>query len=251
MSRWTMPGIDERTVIVTGAASGIGAATASALSEAGSRLLLVDRDADGLERTAAGLDADRVATLAVDLADRDAARQIVDAALAAFGEITTVLHIAGAFMPAYIPDATPEQLEVQLQVNVAAPFWLTRAVLPHLSPGGQIVFCGSTSSFVGSAGGVVYCATKGAVLMLMRAVAVELAPQGFRVNAIAPGTTRTPINDEIFAIPGHLDGVIRSIPDGRIAEAHEHVGAIVYLISDLAAHVHGHTIVIDGGLIAK
>ncbi len=115
----------------------------------------------------------------------------------------------------------------------------------------MIVFCGSTSSYVGSAMGVVYCATKAGVIGMMKAMAVELAPRGIRVNAISPGTTATPINDPIFSIPGFLEEAVKSNPDGRIAVAHEHVGAIAYLISDLAKHVHGQDIVIDGGHIAR
>lgn len=248
---WTLPGLDRRTVVLTGAASGIGAATARALGDAGARLLLVDRDADGLAAVAGELDATRTATLVADLLDRAAPQRIVDAALDAFDEITTLLNIAGVIAPNYLPDVTYEQWDLQVKVNLEAPYWLTRAAAPHLiEAGGQVVFCGSTSSHVGSAGGIAYCATKAGVLGMTKAMAAELAPQGVRVNAVSPGTTATPINDEIFAMDGFRDKVLARNPDGRIAQAHEHVGAIAYLISDLARHVHGQDIVVDGGHIA-
>lgn len=249
---WTMPGLDRRTIVVTGAARGIGAATARALADAGARLLLVDRDEAGLAEVAQELDgADRVATHATDLRDRGAPQGIVDAALAAFGEITTVLHIAGVFAPNFLPDATRDEWEAQMTVNVEVPYWLTRAAMPHLiATGGQVVFCGSTSAYVGSAGAVGYVTSKFAVRGMTKAMAAELAPQGVRVNSISPGTTATPINDELFAMDGFIDQVLARNPDGRIAQAHEHVGAIAYLISDLAQHVHGQDIVVDGGHIA-
>lgn len=248
---WTLPGLDQRAIIVTGGASGIGAAAARALGDAGARLLLVDRDEPGLAAVAAELAGERTATLAVDLLDRAAPQRIVEAALEAFGEITTVLNIAGVIVPSYLPDVTREQWDLQLGVNLEAPYWLTLAAMPHLvRSGGQVIFCASTSAHVGSAGAVAYCATKAGVIGMTKAMAAELAPQGVRVNAISPGTTVTPINDEIFALDGFLEKVLARNPDRRIAQAHEHVGAIAYLISDLARHVHGQDIVIDGGQIA-
>jgi NAD(P)-dependent dehydrogenase (short-subunit alcohol dehydrogenase family) len=248
---WTMPGLDRRTVVLTGAGSGIGAATARVLGAAGARLLLVDRDPAGLAAVAAELDGDRTVTLVADLRDGEAPERIVAAAIDAFGEITTLLHIAGVFAPNWLPEASQEEWDAQLRVNVEAPYWLTRAAAPHLvETGGQVVFCGSTSAHVGSAGAVIYCTSKFAVLGMTKAMAAELAPQGVRVNAISPGTTATPINDELFAMGGFVEKTVERNPDRRIAQAHEHVGAIAYLISDLAQHVHGQDIVVDGGHIA-
>jgi len=250
MTDWTMPGLAERAAIVTGGGSGIGAAVARRLAAAGARVLAVDRDADGLAATTAGLDADRVRTLTVDIAEPGSPQRMVDTALEAFGEITTLLHIAGVIRPGFMPSMTQDDMNLQMRVNLEAPFWLTQAALPHLGPGSQVVLCASTSGFVGSAGAVIYCATKTGVLGMMRAMAAELAGRGIRVNAIAPGTTETPINDPLFAIEGWRESVLRQIPDRRIAEADDHVGAIAFLVSDLADHVHGQSIVVDGGHIA-
>lgn len=247
---WTMPGLEDRAVICTGGGSGIGAATARALVAAGSRVLLVDRDAAGLAEAAAGLDPGRAVTLTVDISDAGAPEAIVATALDAFGEITTVLNIAGVIRPGFMPTTTREDMDLQMRVNLEAPFWLTQAALPHLRPGSQVVLCASTSGFVGSAGAVIYCATKHGVIGLLRAMAAELGRQGIRVNAIAPGTTETPINDPLFAIPGWRESVLKAIPDGRIAQPEDHVGTIAFLVSDLSAHVNGHAILVDGGHIA-
>ncbi len=122
---WTMPGLDRRTAIITGAASGIGAAAARGLVAAGARVVLVDRDAEGLSAVAAGLDGDRAVSVVADLADRAAHQRIVAAALDAFGGLTTVLHIAGVIVPNAIGDVTHDELDLQMRVNLGAPFWLS------------------------------------------------------------------------------------------------------------------------------
>lgn len=251
---WTLPGLDQRTVLLTGAGSGIGAAAARALTGAGCRVLGVDLDAAGLAATRQSLDNDRMETFVADLIEPDAPQQVVSAAIEAFGHLTTIVSLAGVSRWAYIPDVSREHFEFQIAVNVYAPFFLVQAALPHLQDngGGQIVLCNSvTSAYLGSPGAIGYTTSKHAALGLMRVMAVELAPLGIRVNAISPGTTLSPINDSLFARDGMASTLAKKNPDRRIAEPHEHVGAIGYLISDLAKHVHGHDLAIDGGRMAS
>lgn len=249
---WTMPGLENRTAIVTGAASGIGLAATRALSAAGTRVLAVDRDSTGLDELRGSLEHDRVHTHVADLLDPTAPQAVIDRAIDTLGELTSLVHLAGLCAPNYLPDIDREHLDRQFGVNVYAPIFLTQAAAPHLAKnGGQVVFCGSsTSAYIGSAGGLAYTATKHAALGVMKSCAVELAPQGIRVNAVSPGTTVTPINSPLFSMEGWVDSVVAKNPDGRIAEPHEHVGAIAYLLSDLAKHVHGTDIRIDGGRLA-
>ena len=252
LTGWTLPGLNERTIVVTGAGSGIGAATVRGLSSAGARVLGVDRDADGLAATLESVDNDRVETLVADLLDPDAPDAIVGRAKELFGGLTSLVHIAGVNIPAWFPDVTREQFDFQFGVNVYAPFFLTQKALPLLLESqGQVVFCASSSSgYRGAPSMAGYVASKHAVLGVMRSLTMELAPQGIRVNSVSPGTTVSPINDPLFDIPEFLDLVLPSIPSGRIAEPHEHVGAVGYLLSDLALHVNGHDIAVDGGRLA-
>lgn len=244
-----MPGLSDRVVILTGAASGIGAAVARALVSAGAQVMLVDRDAEGLAKVSNSLDPGKTSSLVADVDTHDAPKRIVSATLAAFDSLTTLLHVAGVYHRVSVPKTTRDDFDIQLAINVQAPFWLTQAALPYLT-NGQVVFVGSTAAYVGSAQGAAYCASKAAVLGMMRSLAVELAPHGVRVNAVAPGTTNTPIND------GWLFGedrqkVVDMIPDGRIGRPEDIVGALLFLISDLADHIHGQSVVIDGGLTIK
>jgi NAD(P)-dependent dehydrogenase (short-subunit alcohol dehydrogenase family) len=182
---WTLPGLDRRSIVVTGAGSGIGAATARALAAAGARVLGVDRDEAGLRETRRS--SPSVSTFVADLLDAEAPQQIVVAALETFGELTTVVNIAGVSQWCGVPEVTREHLEFHVAINVYAPFFLTQAALPHLlEAGGQVVFCGSsTSAYRGAAGAVGYDLSKHAVLGMMRALAAEFAPQGVRVNRLS------------------------------------------------------------------
>jgi NAD(P)-dependent dehydrogenase (short-subunit alcohol dehydrogenase family) len=209
-------------------------------------VLLVDRDTEGLESLARSLDSPRIACCAADLADDDAPERIVTRALDSFGRLTTVLHIAGVYRRVSTPDTSRADVRTQLTINLEAPFWLTQAALPHLA-GGQVLFCASTAALVGSAQGAAYCASKAGVLGMTRALAAELAPRGIRVNAIAPGTTDTLINENWLDEQSRAQ-VIGKIPDGRIGRAEDMVGSALFLVSDLADHIHGQTLVVDGGL---
>ena len=210
---WTMPGLGQRSIVVTGAGSGIGAATARALASAGSRVLGVDRDKTGLRETKRS--APSMETFAVDLLAPESPQRVVAAALDAFGELTTVVNIAGVSRWSSTAEVTREDLEYLVAVNVYAPFFLTQAALPHLVRAhGQVVFCGSsTSAHRGSSRAVGYDLSKHAVLGMMRALTADLAPQGIRVNSISPGTTASPINDSLFEREGWLERTIAKIPD--------------------------------------
>lgn len=250
---WTLPGLERRSIILTGAGSGIGAAAARALAAAGANVFATDRDAEGLAATAASIPTGRVETLAIDLLAEGAPAVIVESAHEAFGAVTSIVNMAGAFRVAPVAEVTREQLDFLLAVNVYAPLALVQAAIPRLAEAApaQIVLCGSsTSAYRGTAGALAYITSKHALLGLMRALAVELAPQGIRVNSISPGTTVSPINHELFAREGWAESVAQKNPNGRIAEPHEHVGAIGYLLSDLAKHVFGQDIAIDGGRLA-
>jgi NAD(P)-dependent dehydrogenase (short-subunit alcohol dehydrogenase family) len=244
--------LDGKVAIVTGASSGIGAGAARALGTAGARLLLVGRSEARLavEAEAIAAGGGVAETVALDLRAVDAPARIVDTAMDAFGGIDVLVNAAGIYRMASLEDTTDQILDEHWDVNVRAPFRLTRAVRPHLTDGSSIVFISSMSGHVGSPNDVAYCASKGAIELVVKALATELAPAGIRVNAIAPGNVRTPINAEIIT-PELEAEILATTPAGRIGEVEDIAPAVVYLASDASRYVVGVSLAIDGGFIAQ
>lgn len=244
--------LSDRSAVVTGAASGLGAAIAGGLAAVGARVLLVDRDGPDLERTAARIAADGACcrTLLLDVTDEGAERRVVDEAVAAFGSLKILVPAAGIHHLSPFGDYPIEAFDRQWRINVRAPFLLAQAALPHLRPGGSIIFIASIAGAVGFPNLSGYTATKGAVWGLTRALAGELAGQGVRVNAIAPGTFNTPINAEMLSDATFRQAVVGAIPAGRLGEPEDIVLPALFLASDGARHVHGVILTVDGGFTA-
>ena len=245
--------LDGKTAIVTGASSGIGFATAVAMSEAGARLVLVGRDEERLGRCEKAVRATGAGSrvVATDVTADDAQDRIVAAALDAFGAIDILVHSAGIFEPVPFAETTAASLDRQWRANVRAPFLLTQAALPHLGAGSAVVFVSSIAGHVGFQDSSAYCATKGATELLTKALALELSPLGIRVNVIAPGNIRTPMNAALRAVPGYEERMGELTPAGRHGEPEEIAAAIVFVASDAASFVHGASWLVDGGWTAR
>lgn len=244
--------LDGTVTVVTGASSGIGAGIARAVGEAGGDVLLVGRSAERLADALAGVTATgaRGAVIAVDLTADDAPRVVTEAALAEFGRIDGLVNAAGIYRMASLADTTDEILDEHWNANVRAPYRLTREIAPHLGDSGSIVFISSMSGHVGSPNDSAYCASKGAVELIVKALATELAPRGVRVNAIAPGNVHTPINAELIT-PELEAEILATTPAGRIGEVGDIAPAAVYLLSPSSRYVVGASLAIDGGFIAQ
>lgn len=241
--------LDGKTAIVTGASSGIGVATAEAFARAGARLLLVGRDEERLARCAERVGEHRA--IAVDVTDALAPQAIVQAALDAFDAIDVIVHSAGIFEPMPFEETTVESLDRQWLTNVRAPFLITQAAFPHLQPGSSVIFISSIAGYVAFPNSVAYCATKGAIELMTRALALELSPRGVRVNTIAPGNIKTPMNERFRAMPGYEEKMDALTPAGRHGEPEEIAAAIVFVASDEASFVHGASFLVDGGWTAR
>jgi NAD(P)-dependent dehydrogenase (short-subunit alcohol dehydrogenase family) len=241
--------LDGKVAVVTGASSGIGLACAQAMSEAGAKVVLVGRDRDRLEQCAARCGEHHV--VAIDLAADEAPARIVEETVAAFGRINSLLHMAGIFRPKSLAEAPLEDFDTQWRVNVRAPYALTKAALPHLHRDDSIVFVSSIAGQVAFPNSAAYCATKGAIEQLTRALAVELAPQGIRVNAIAPGNIRTPMNEELLKSKAYEQMYLDGTPYGRVGVVEDVAPLAVFLASDAARYIHGESILVDGGWAAR
>jgi NAD(P)-dependent dehydrogenase (short-subunit alcohol dehydrogenase family) len=250
MSRFPHARLDGKVAIVTGASSGIGAAVAEAMSEAGASVVLTGRDHDRLRHVAESCRGPTHA-VAADLADEAAPRRIVDEALGVYGRIDSLVHSAGIFWPKPLAEAPLEDFDEQWRVNVRAPYALTKAALPHLGRDSSVVFVSSIAGQVAFPNSAAYCATKGAIEQLAKALAVELSPQGIRVNAIAPGNIRTPMNEELLKDPDYEQMYLDGTPYGRVGVVEDVAPLAVFLASDAARYIHGESILVDGGWAAR
>jgi len=238
-----------RTALITGAASGIGRASALAFASAGASVALVDIDAEGLANTAAATQAagGRAETLVADVRDLQAVTFAIERAVQAFGRLDAAHNNAGVPGP-YVPlDEYAEQdfMEI-LQVDLAGVWRCMRAEIRHMRTQGSGAIV-NTSSMLGSAAmpdNGAYVAAKHGVHGLTRAAALELGGTGIRVNAIAPGVTRTAMTS------GVSDELLRAVPLGRIAEPEEIAAAAVWLCSPEASYITGSVLVADGGWLA-
>jgi len=238
-------------VVVTGAASGIGRATAERLVRAGGRVGFVDRNAAAVEAVTAALPAEQVLSLAADVSDTHAIAAAVEAAATAFGGLIGLVTSAGIFHPgdmrpgAEVERATFEQV---LAVNLTGTFLAIQAAMPHLlAGGGAVVTIASTAGLRGHGFGAAYTASKGGVVALTRLLALQYGPRGVRVNCVCPGLTATGMNAEVVRDPEYVKRVVRGIPLGRIATPDEIAGVVCHLLGPDSAYVNGQVIAVDGG----
>ncbi|MFZ4407451.1 MAG: SDR family NAD(P)-dependent oxidoreductase [Paracraurococcus sp.] len=246
-----------RVACITGAASGLGRATAAALARDGARLLLFDRDAAGLAGTAALCPgAVSVAGDVTSAADLDRAAQ----AAAALGPVSLLVTAAGMLGPARPVDlATEEEWDRLFDVNVKGTWLTVRALLPAIraAGGGAMVLFSSTAGIAGSATLPAYSASKGAVLMLTKSLALTHAAEGIRVNCVCPGSIETPMLEATFASAG--DAAARAAreaafrarhPMGRFGHAEEVAETVLFLLSPAAGFITGVALPVDGGRLA-
>ena len=254
-----MGALEGKAAIITGAATGIGRATAILFARAGARLTLADLRKDELEKAvaavrAAGGDASAVVA---DLARPDDCEKVVTGALAVAGRLDVVYNNAG--VGTMVVGGTVETIELDkwdlaLDVNVRAMYLVSRAALPALrrAGGGSIINTSSVSAFRGSTGrpSHAYAASKGAVLALTRAMAASYGRDRVRVNAICPGTIRTRLTADIIERVEREAAEGRQIPLGRVGEPEDIARCALFLASDDSSWISGTEIVVDGGALA-
>jgi NAD(P)-dependent dehydrogenase (short-subunit alcohol dehydrogenase family) len=237
---------DGRAAIVTGAARGIGAATARRLAAEGARVLLVDCDAI-VEEIATGVGT----ALVLDITAPDAGERLARTALDAYGRIDVLVNNAGIGGSKKLADSDDALLARFIDTNLTSVLRVTRAVLPHLTrPGGAIVNLSSIFGVIGYPGSTAYAAAKGGVAQVTRQLAADFGPEGIRVNAVAPGVVLTPMTQNHFKDPYYTRMLVDSAPLGRYAEPEELAAAIAFLASDDASFITGVVLPVDGGVLA-
>ncbi|HVR99526.1 MAG TPA: glucose 1-dehydrogenase [Thermoanaerobaculia bacterium] len=241
-----------RVAVVTGASRGIGEAIAHALAAAGARLVVASRKLDGVQPVADAIRAQGGEAIAVacHTGKADQVEALVNQARETFGGVDILVNNA-ATSPHFGPllDAQESHWDKTFEVNVKGYVHTIRACVPRMRErgGGAIVNVASVAGFVPHTGLGVYGVTKAAVLMLTKTLALELAPDEIRVNAIAPGLIQTRFSEALWVDPGMQEKALRSIPQNRMGQPEDLTGAVLYLVSDASRFTTGAVMVIDGG----
>jgi NAD(P)-dependent dehydrogenase (short-subunit alcohol dehydrogenase family) len=246
-------GLGGKAIVVTGAAGGIGRAVTQAFANAGGHVLAIDLDPQAVESLVSELPGDtaRHYGLAGNLTDLTQHEPLLRAGMERFGRFDVLAHLAAVLRRrADIDEITEDDWDAQIDTNLKATFFLNRAaarLFKEQGRPGAIVNCVSQAFWSGGlAGAVVYAASKGGVVSMSRGLARTLAPDGIRVNTIAPGVVDTPMFRGGLDVAGVL-AQVETVPLGRLAEPEEIAGVIVFLSSDRAGYITGATINVTGG----
>lgn len=241
-----------RVACVTGASSGLGQRAATALAQAGAKVVGVARRAEALKTWSWETQGDS-ATVAGDVADRDGLDDLVDRISAPFGAPDIVIHAAGLNTRQPADEVTPEGWDATIAINLSAPFFLSQKLVPAMREKGwgRIVNFASLQSFRAFPGGIAYGATKGGVAQLTRAMAEAWSDVGVTANAIAPGFFHTELTAAVFDDPERAARNAAQTCIGRNGEDADLDGPLLFLCSDASRYVTGQVLMLDGGFTAK
>jgi dihydroanticapsin dehydrogenase len=256
-----MDRLKNKTAIVTGGGQGIGRATCELFAEEGASIVIAERNVDTGQATADQIRkaGGRVVFVQTEVTDEPSIQHMVEAAVKFFGRIDILVNNAAIFVLKGI-EATPEEWRQVLDVNVMGPALVSKQVVPEMrkAGGGAIVNLGSISSFIAQPNFVTYNASKAAVANITRCMALDLAPDNIRVNAVCPSTVWTPIVERLTRERGLDRAAADQHPEygastmiKRLPEAREIAYAILFLASDEASFITGENLMVDGGYLAK
>ncbi len=237
--------------IVTGAGSGIGAATARALAQRGDQVVCADVKVDMAQETAGDLQ-DAVA-VEVDVSSSASCDRMVDEALRRYGDVHSIVTCAGVEKHGPGHEFSEEDFDWIIDVNLKGTWLSARSAVRAMMKtghGGTVVMIGSINSIVGNPGASAYCASKGGVLMLGRTLALDWAPYGVRVNIVGPGVVDTPMSAKSLADPEKRARMMEKTPLGRPATPDEIASVIAFLTSDASSFMTGAYVPVDGGTLA-
>jgi len=240
--------------LVTGASSGIGAAIAIAFADAGWSVMAAGRHEGRLEEVADV--SEKISTWAGELEESDECDELIADTVDEFGGLDCLVNAAGVLIRRDAEATSDDDWRDTLAINLDVPFFLSRAAIPHLKmAAGSIINISSVWGLEAGDRAVAYCASKGGLILLTRAMALDHAKDGVRINAVCPGGVDTPMlvsetQEQGGNVAAFLEDVAGESPNGRIATPEDIAGLVLFLASDAASHMTGTAIPVDGGLMA-
>lgn len=243
-----------KVAVVTGAASGMGAATAREFAATGGQVIIVDRNEPLAAQVANEINAGP--PVLGDVSDPTFCKRAVETALERHGRLDVLVNAAGIIVRADALNTSDEQWQRIMDVNVKGLFFMSRAAVPHMKRLGQgaIVNFGSIWGTVGATGAVAYCASKGAVHQITRAMALDHVKDGIRVNAVCPGEVNTPMlaSERTEPVTAELmERLAATVPLGRLAEPIEIARVVLFLASNASSYITGALVTVDAGYTAR
>ncbi|KAA9302180.1 MULTISPECIES: SDR family NAD(P)-dependent oxidoreductase [Aerococcus] len=242
--------LENKVALITGAGSGFGRATALLFAKEGAKVAAVDIDRQAADETVAQIEEAGGQALAIqaDVGDEAAVKAMVEETVEAYQTIDILFNNAGIYVPGNVEETPLDAFQKSLTINVTAAFLAAKYAMPYLKENkGNIINTASAAGLIGFPDAIAYAASKGAVVSMTQAIAVDYASVGVRCNAICPGTGKTGMTNELLEDPDIAQGFLAPIPMQRFGEAEDVAKAALFLASDLGSYTTGHALPVDGG----
>lgn len=240
--------LEGKTAIVTGAGKGIGQAIARAMAEAGANVMLVARTESDLQKVQEIIGSEHSEYAVADITDRNQIQAVVELTMERFGSIDILVNNAGMNIRSKLLDATDDEWHKIMNTNAQSVFMFSQEAAKKMHKGGSIINISSVGGERALKTGVIYAASKAAIIQMTRVMALELGERNIRVNAIGPWYFRTPLTEKLLSDQEYLDSILAVTPMKRVGELPEVASPVVFLASEASSYITGQTLFVDGGM---